>query len=383
MKKFVSIIMVLITIFTIVSVSLIPASAATSAYDELSNSEYAKVYPLKTSGKGIPYYDKLMKHRGTVTYGKSKTAWYDNADYIRLVDVFKNSNGVWVAKIKYSIGSKWATAYIPLSAITNNYKSITHTKITSTGKFYCAATKGGSKSYYVDKKDTVYKIGESGNYVQIMFPMTGKGYWMIAWCSKSDYNKYCSKSGSSVSVVNKAKEIAKNTNTSVKTSTSKSYSISNNILTVKGIKMSEYPVGSKYSSNYRANVNGKSVNVGAGLCFGYARYIQMKLYGSCWYKNQKAFPNLEGSENVYPSADGYKKLITAAGVGAHIRTNVCSSSGWGHSMIVIDITSDGFTVADANAKGTNIVDVRTYTWKEYSKSQFGKAGLEYIEIYSK
>lgn len=191
MKKFISLLMVLLTVFTVVAVSFIPSSAAVSAYDELSSSEYAKVYPLKTSGKGIPYYDKLLKYRGTVTYGKSSTAWYDNADYLKLIDVFKNSKGVYVAKIKYSIGSNWATAYIPLSALTNNYKTTSHTKITATGKFYCSAVKGGSKSLWVDKKDTVYKIGESGNYVQIMFPMTGKGYWMFAWCSKSDYDKYC------------------------------------------------------------------------------------------------------------------------------------------------------------------------------------------------
>lgn len=374
MKKLISLLMVLITIFTVVSLSLIPSSAAVSAYDELSSSEYAKVYPLKTSGKGIPYYDKLLKYRGTTTYGKSSTAWYDNADYLKLIDVFKNSKGVYVAKIKYSIGKNWATAYIPLSALTSNSKTMSHTKVTSTGKFYCSAVKGGSKSLWVDKKDTVYKIAESGNNIQIMFPMTGKGYWMIAWCSKTDYNKYSKTEKTTSSAVDTGYKTASNT--------SKKYSVNKNVLTLNGVKMSEYPIGSKYSSNYYANVNGKTVNVGAGKCYGYARYIQTKLYGSCWYTNKKAFPNVGGSEDVYPSADGYKKLITKAGIGAHIRT-LPLSSGWGHSMIVIDITSDGFTIADANAEGTNIVDIRTYTWKDYAKSQFGKAGLEYIEVYSK
>ena len=162
--------------------------------------------------------------------------------------------------------------------------------------------------------------------------------------------------------------------------TTKTYSVSKNVLTVLGVKMSEYKIGNKYSSSYSAKVNGKYVYVGAKYCYGYACYIQYKLYGHCAHTEKNRFCTLSGSTNIKPSSSRLKKLITSAGVGAHIRTGT-NRNGNNHSMVIVGITSKGFTVADANVDGTNRVDVRTYTWDSYLSSKWGQLGISFIKVH--
>ena len=192
MKKFLSILLTLVTLFGVMSVFTVPASAvSTTAFDVLTSSKYAKVYTLSSSGKTIPYTNTKLTTRGSITYGESSTAYIDNkADELYLYDVGKNSKGVYWAKISYPIGSKRAFAYIPLSAIIEN--NGTHFETTATGKFYCSYRKGvsTSSSYYVANGDTVYLIATSGSNYQILYPISGDK-WRIGWCSKTDYNKYC------------------------------------------------------------------------------------------------------------------------------------------------------------------------------------------------
>lgn len=71
-----------------------------------------------------------------------------------------------------------------------------------------------------------------------------------------------------------------------------------------------------------------------------------------------------------------KNAVTAAGVGAHIRTN-----GNQHSLAVIGVTDSGFTVTDANSDGRLTIKVRTYTWSSYVNSTYGKRGIAYIKKY--
>ncbi len=192
MKKVLSILLTLVTLFGVMSVFAVPASAAsTTAFDTLTTSKYAKVYTLSSSGRTIPYTNTNLTTRGSITYGKSSTAYIDNkADELYLCDVGKNSKGTYWAKVSYPIGSKRAYAYIALSAITGNNGS--HAKTTATGKFHCSYRKGvsTSSSYYVAKGDTVYLIATSGSNYQILYPISG-GKWRIGWCSKTNYNKYC------------------------------------------------------------------------------------------------------------------------------------------------------------------------------------------------
>lgn len=109
---------------------------------------------------------------------------------------------------------------------------------------------------------------------------------------------------------------------------SSTYSISNNVITLKGVRLYEYPIGSKFSNSYYCNINGQSVNVKASQCYGFACYIEYKLHGCCWHTSSSHYPNLQGSENVRAlTTSKLKDLITKAGVGAHLRTNKLSFIG--------------------------------------------------------
>ena len=202
MKRTISIVLSLL-MFMGIFASLAPQvlAASTTAYDILSASNYAKVYTLASSGRTTPYTSKYLSVRGSVTYGKSSTAYIDNkTDELYLCDVGV-TNGKYWAYVSYPVGSKRAYAYIPLSAITSNNGS--HKKTTSKGKFYCAPRQGAStsSSYYVAKGDTVYLISTGSQY-QLLYP-TSNGKWRIAFCSKSDYTRYCDSSSKKTVAVSK------------------------------------------------------------------------------------------------------------------------------------------------------------------------------------
>lgn len=367
-KGLISVLMTLVTVILFFACTQMSAFAAsTAAFDKLSTSTYAKTYTLSSSGITKPYTSNKLTTRGSVTYGSSSTAYIDNAsDELYVFDVGKNSSGKYYAYVSYPISSsKRAKAYIPLSAITSNNSS--HKAVTSKGKFYCSTRSNNStsKSYYVDKGDKVYLIATKDSKYQIMYP-NSSGMWRIAWCSKTDYNKYCASSSTISSTP----------------STSSTYSVSGNILAVKGVKLSEYPIGSKYSTSRYANINGKSVDMFAWQCCGYARYVQTKIYGSHYKNNPSHFPNLYG----YTSASSLtvsklKTMITNAGVGAHIR--IGEKEGNPHSMIVIAVNSNGFTMTDANYDGKNTIRIKEYTWSSYLSSNYGSRSISYIEVYKK
>lgn len=192
MKKLLSMLLIIATLVGITNGFALQTSAAgLTAYDELSTKKYAKVYTLSSAGKTIPYTNKNLSTRGSITYGKSSTAYIDNkTDELYLCDVGRNSKGTYWAKVSYPIGSKRAYAYIPLAVITSNNGS--QVKSEATGKFYCSYRKGASTSsrYYVAEGDTVYLLAKSGSSYQILYPISG-GKWRIGWCSKANYNKYC------------------------------------------------------------------------------------------------------------------------------------------------------------------------------------------------
>lgn len=150
------------------------------------------------------------------------------------------------------------------------------------------------------------------------------------------------------------------------------YTVSGKILTVKGVKMSEYKIGGKYTSSRYASVNGKSVDVAAWQCFGYARYLQQKLYGRNSGTSKSYFSQLSGSKNVNLKGAKLKDLIQRAGVGAHVRTVN------GHSLVIVEITSSGFVIADTNADNKNTIRTKCYTYDNFCKSW---GAISYIEVY--
>lgn len=160
------------------------------------------------------------------------------------------------------------------------------------------------------------------------------------------------------------------------TSAVSTWNLSGSLLTVKGVSLNEYQVGSKYTTSRYANVNGKQVDMQGWQCCGYARYVLSKLFG-CHDKNAgNKFRDVSGKisgNNL--TADRMKSVVQDAGVGAHIRTNKSE-----HSLVIIGITEDGFTITDANSDGKYTVRVKTFTWSEYI-STYGKRGLLYVKKY--
>lgn len=201
-KKTISLILAFAVIFSTLAMSSLSVSAAnTTAFSKITSSNYAKTYTLSNSGRTTPYTTSSLTYRGSETYGKSSTAYIDNAaDELYVLKVGQNSSGIWYAKVSYPVSNnKRAVAYIPLSAISKNNCG-SSSAVTATGKFYCAPrkTSSTSSSYYVNKGEGVYLIATDGDKYQIMYP-NSSGKYRIAWCSKSNYNKYCATSNSSVS----------------------------------------------------------------------------------------------------------------------------------------------------------------------------------------
>lgn len=135
------------------------------------------------------------------------------------------------------------------------------------------------------------------------------------------------------------------------------YSQSGKYITVGGVKLSDYPIGSSFSSSrkYYYNVRGKQTYLAAIQCFGYANYVQKMLFDKY---NQYYVIN-----GTIRSASDLEKYVKRAGVGAHIRVN-----GNRHSLAVIAITKNGFTVTQANGNwNLRVNDTRTYTYSEFIK----------------
>lgn len=194
MKKTVSLLLAILSIvILIVPMTTTVSAASTNAYNKISSSNYAKTYTIKTSGITIPYTNPNLTTRGTTTKASSG-AYIDNAsDELYVFSVGKNSNGVMYAYISYPTSSKRVYAYIRLTDIINTVTT-SHNYSTAKGKFYLSTRSGYSlnSSYWCDAGDTVYLLSTTavnGKY-QIMAPR-GAGGYRIAWCTVSDYNKYC------------------------------------------------------------------------------------------------------------------------------------------------------------------------------------------------
>ena len=188
MKQVLSLLLVMVTLSSVIAIPALAAS--TTGFDILTNSNYATTFTLSSSGKTIPYTNSNLSTRGTVSYGASSSSYIDNAaDELYILDV-GSTNGTYWAYVSYPASSGRVKAYIPLSAITSNNAS--HNKTTSTGKFYCSLRENTAtnSSYYVATGDTVYLVATSSSKYQILYPISN-GKWRLAWCSASDYQKYC------------------------------------------------------------------------------------------------------------------------------------------------------------------------------------------------
>lgn len=362
MKSIKRILALALIVCSLVSALILPASAADNGFGLLSSSKYAKVYTISSTGTTIPYTTSSLKTRGTVTYGASSSSYIDNAsDEIYLLKV-----GSGWAYVSYPTSNGRVKAYIKLSAITSATTSTSMAKTAATAKINCAPRYGQSVSsaYYVDKGDTVYKLGTKGSYTQILYP-SGSVY-RIAWCKTSDYSKYCSGS-------------TKTTTSSSTSTTSTTASAWNSKL---GTTVASIRSGGEYTKYYGSG--NLSYNGGyAGQCtwYAYGRFYEVcgiKLYTAY---NAKEWLSANASDSRVKVVYGASKIRSQS---IAVRT----SGTWGHVMFVEYVSYDSngdpqyvyFTECNTDGNGTYNAGtdciLKRLTYKEFV-AQKNPAGYIY------
>lgn len=120
-------------------------------------------------------------------------------------------------------------------------------------------------------------------------------------------------------------------------------------------------------------------------CAGFAKYVEMKIYG-------KYGDYLDGKESdllthANVTVDSLKQLIQRAGLGANVRAGATSDSGAttgvGHSMIVTAISDTGFDVIHCNWDNCCGISTKTWTWESF-KTWLDKKGygIEKIRVHN-
>ncbi len=147
------------------------------------------------------------------------------------------------------------------------------------------------------------------------------------------------------------------------------------------------------------------VYLGGTQCYGFAQWCQYKMFGKMSGKSNWDEEYIENSDNDFYNltVNGIssiprnsdvqmkkylKMLISGAEAGAHLRTYPIPAESVGHSLIITDITEDGFSIAQCNGIYNDeyegykncYVGTHTFTWDEYIESDYGKMGISYIEM---
>ena len=125
-------------------------------------------------------------------------------------------------------------------------------------------------------------------------------------------------------------------------------------------------------------------------CMGFARYAYAALFYrfpqnasidtslAAEYSYNYAYRNMisevlgQRTLSAGYSASTLKTLMTSCMPGAVMRIS-------GHSMVVMAIFDDGLIIYDANFGGSNMVDIRKYTWSEFVE-KLGRRGIEALHM---
>lgn len=183
-----------ITLAVIVITGMIPSAAVTAHAAggwPGSASKPVKAYTISNSNNTTAYSTSdLTAKKGTV--------YASDECYIKTIK--QNSRGKWVANITYPTGRGRKDAWVPLSVFTS--ATTPGAKSTATGSFNTVRRPGGSKAGSVSKNDTVYRLGSSNGYVQILYNIGSASSptgWRMAWVNSSTYNNYVKSSSAASS----------------------------------------------------------------------------------------------------------------------------------------------------------------------------------------
>ena len=150
----------------------------------------------------------------------------------------------------------------------------------------------------------------------------------------------------------------------------------------------QYRPGNKWVDGQTVTTGGRTIDLKAQTCLGFARYVQYRLYGAFSVYGEARygtgrFVRVVGAEDdvLDVTEDSVRTwILEKAEVGAHIRTS--NQTRYYHSMIITSISDDGFTVIDANwsEDQDNFIRERFYTWEKFASS-FASRKMQYIEVY--
>ncbi len=120
-------------------------------------------------------------------------------------------------------------------------------------------------------------------------------------------------------------------------------------------------------------------------CWTYANNIYNKIWGqqfnSLFDDSANSLRNLSDSELAL-TAEHLRNYVSNAALGSALR--ICSSEylhggdGWGHSQIIVQKDSNGFTVLQGGLSASPYRNERYYTWSEYLNS-WNYAYIKYIK----
>lgn len=338
--------------------------------NEENQNNYAKVpvssnkpiicYTLNSSGKIYAYTSAALT---------KKTGGYIacSTDECRILQVQGNA-----VQVKYPVKKGTKTAWFQRSAFTNcNIANDSVKTWKQASKVTVYRRLDGNKSFgSISTGDTCYELSISGNYIQLIYPVSG-GYKM-GWIKTN--NDIVDKSNIQIAGVTLDYALG-------------SYFTDNGrkCTNCHGKHTGNYTTNENYCNcKCTATINGKTYKLGAIQCFGFARYVQSALYATNSYLNPNAFSRTKSVSYSDLTVSKLKTMIVNAGVGAHIRTG-----GSQHSMIITQVTDSGFTIIQCNGSNNNNyssyaacrIGTTTYTWDSYINSTYGKRGIAFIETY--
>ena len=138
--------------------------------------------------------------------------------------------------------------------------------------------------------------------------------------------------------------------------------------------------GSKCNCLRYVVIDGKKVDLLGTQCFGFARYVQYRVFGYHDASSSK-FYSVGSLSKGKVTESAVKELISKSKPGAHIRFKLSNSS---HSAVLMSSDKNGFTVYHANAGGDGVeskpcvVSTKYYTYSYFAS--YAYRGIEYIKL---
>lgn len=129
-------------------------------------------------------------------------------------------------------------------------------------------------------------------------------------------------------------------------------------------------------------IDGKTVDLLAVQCFGYARYMQYMLFGSHDGNDTTNFYQLPGT-NIAPNEDVIRKWFVKYRSVLHTGTHIRIQSGHSISLLKLDVTNEMVYFVECNRDGANqgyckVDDIRAYTFSDFYKNFHG---IAYATVY--